>query len=112
MKRRYSKKPTKQKEIALDRIMTLFDEARQMFKKDKELANRYVNMARELSMKYKVPIPSRLKKQFCKHCKHFLFPPINCRVRLQKSKVVYSCLDCKHYMRFPYIREKKARKKK
>lgn len=112
MKHKYQRKPQKHKEIALIRIKTLFKQARYIFKKDKALANRYVKLARELSMKYKVPLPSNLKRQFCKHCHHFLMPSVNCRIRLQKTKVVYYCLDCKHYMRFPYLREKKAKRKK
>ena len=111
MKRKYSKKPAKQKEIALDRIKTLFKEAKAVFKKDSRLANRYVKLARELSMKYKVSIPSNLKRQFCKHCYHYLMPSVNLRVRTREGKVVYYCMDCKKYMRFPYLREKKAKKK-
>ena len=109
MKRRYSKKPEKQKEIALDRIKTLFREAKTVFKKDPKLANRYVKLARELSMKYKVAIPPNLKRRFCKHCYHYLVPSVNLRVRTRNGKVVYYCLDCKHYMRFPYLREKKSK---
>ena len=109
MKKRYSSKSKKSKEIALDRIKTLFKQAGSVFKKDKALANRYVKLARELSMKYKVRIPSNLKRQFCKHCYHYLMPPINLRVRTRQGKVVYYCLDCKKYMRFPYLREKKAK---
>jgi ribonuclease P protein subunit RPR2 len=99
-----------QKEIALDRIKTLFKEAKDVFSKDKALANRYVKLARELGMKYKVRIPSNLKRRFCKHCYHYLMPGVNLRVRTREGKVVYYCLDCKKYSRFPYLREKKAKK--
>jgi ribonuclease P protein subunit RPR2 len=107
MKRKYSKKPLKQKQIALERIQILFEQAGKRFKKDPFLSNRYVSLARKIAMKYKVKIPSELKKQFCKHCYKYLVPSVNCRVRLQKGKVVYYCLNCKKYMRFPY-RKKKA----
>lgn len=112
MKRRYKKKPKKQREIALERIRTLFRQAMEMFKKDPNLSDRYVYLARKIAMKYKVRIPSELKKRFCKHCYRYLVPSVNCRVRLQKGKVVYYCLHCKKHMRFPYIREKKAKRKK
>ena len=107
IKRRYQKKAQENKEIALERIKTLFKEARAVFKKDPRLANRYVRLARELSMKYKVPIPANLKRKFCKHCYHYLMPSVNLRVRTRQGKTVYYCMDCKKYMRFPYKREKK-----
>ena len=111
-KRKYSKKPAKQKEIARERIKILFKQAKSVFKKDKKLANRYVKLARELAMKFKIRIPSELKRQFCKHCYSYLMPSKNVRVRTRKGKVVYYCLECKKYMRFPYLREKKAKRKK
>lgn len=108
--RKYNQKSAGQREIALERIKTLFKEAREVFKKDKNLANRYVELARKIAMKYKVRIPSELQKQFCKHCYKFLMPDVNCRIRLKDGKVVYYCLECKKYMRFPYTKEKKAKK--
>jgi len=111
MKKRHQKKPQKQKEIALERIKTLFKQAKEIFKKDKSLANRYVKLARELSMKYKVPIPKPLKRRFCKHCYSYLMPSINIRIRTRQGKVVYYCLECKKYMRFPYLREKNTTSK-
>jgi len=111
MGRSYRKKPRKEKKIAFERIKVLFEQAKLIFKKDKALANRYVKLARELSMKYKVKIPNNLKRQFCKHCHSYLMPSVNVRIRTRNGKVVYYCMECKRYMRFPYIREKKARKK-
>jgi ribonuclease P protein subunit RPR2 len=108
--RNYKEKSSGQKKIALERIETLFGEASDVFKKNKILADRYVELARKIAMKYKVRIPSRLQKQFCKHCYKFLMPNVNCRVRIKKGKVVYYCLECKKYMRFPYNKEKKKQK--
>lgn len=102
MKKDYRKKPSSHLKIAKERIDTLFKEAALMFKKDPKLSNRYVQLARKISMKYKVKIPPNLKKRFCKHCYAYLVPSKNCRVRLTKHKLVYYCLNCKKYMRFPY----------
>ncbi len=110
MKRKYSKKPRKQKELVLERIKILFKEAKTAFKKDPKLSNRYVKLARELAMKYKVRMPRELKRRFCKHCYSYLVPSINVRIRTRNGKVVYYCLNCKKYMRFPYLKEKKAKK--
>ena len=107
--RSYNKKSKEHKEIARERIKILFKQAKEIFKKDKKLANRYVNLARELAMKFKIRIPPELKRRFCKHCYSYLMPSINVRVRTREGKVVYSCLECKKFMRFPYIREQKAK---
>jgi ribonuclease P protein subunit RPR2 len=104
-------KGKKQEEIVISRIRKLFEEAENIFKEDKKLANRYVSLARKLSMKYKVKIPTELKRRFCKNCYSYLKPGVNCRVRLRNKKVVYYCLECKHYMRFPYIKEIKLKRK-
>ncbi|MEM2121494.1 MAG: ribonuclease P protein component 4 [Candidatus Woesearchaeota archaeon] len=107
---RKKNKTKKQKEIVLSRINRLFEEAENIFKEDKNLAKRYVYIARRLSMKYKVKIPRELKRRFCKNCYSYLKPGINCRVRLGDKRVIYYCLECKHYMRFPYIREIKLKR--
>jgi len=99
------------KKIAKQRIRILFEQAEKVFKKDPKLADRYVAIARRIAMKARVRIPKELKRRFCKHCYAYLVPGVNCRVRLVGQKVVYYCFKCKKYMRFPYIKEKKERKK-
>lgn len=106
MKRKYKGKPKIQKDIAKERIKILFEQARIVFKEDPKLSNRYVHIARKLAMKYKVRIPSELKRKFCKHCYSYLKPPYNARVRLHKGKIIYSCYNCKKFMRFPYKKKK------
>src|SRR3989344_2533937 len=106
MKRKHHKKPSSYLSIARERIDILFKEASLMFNKDPKLSNRYVQLARKIAMKYKVKIPSKLKKRFCRHCHAYLVPSKNCRVRLTKHKLVYYCLNCKKYMRFPYKKER------
>ena len=102
MKRRHKRKPKQQRDIAKDRIIELFSQAELRFKKNPELSDRYIEIARKISMKYKVKIPRELKKRFCKHCYKYLVPGTNSRVRLTKSKLVYYCNSCKKYMRYPY----------
>ncbi|MBW2991925.1 ribonuclease P [Candidatus Woesearchaeota archaeon] len=112
MKRKHVKKPLEQRRIALQRIKTLFNEARSAFKNEPKLSDRYVELARKIAMKSKVRIPRHLKRQFCKHCHSFLIPSKNCTVRLQKSRVIYTCHNCNKIMRFSYLREQKQRRKK
>ena len=100
MKRKYSKKPAEQRQIAEERIIELFRQADIMFSRNKTLADRYVALARRISQKYKVKIPRELKRKFCKHCHSYLKPGVNCRVRIAKGRVVYYCLNCRKFMRF------------
>ena len=99
------------KKIALERINILFREADDIFNKNPELANRYIKLARKITMSVNLKIPSNLKRRFCKHCYCFLKPGKNCRVRTHKGKVVYYCFNCKKYMRFPYLKEKRKKYK-
>ena len=112
MKSLASKKPEGQRKIALERIEELFSNADAEFSTDPLISNKYVALARKISMKYKMRIPPALKRRFCKHCHSYLKQGKNCRVRVSDGKVVYYCLECKKFMRFPYVREQKAKRKK
>jgi ribonuclease P protein subunit RPR2 len=102
MKQGYSKKPNKLKEIAEKRITELFRQADLRFDRYPAFSDRYVQLARKISMKYKIKLPKEFKRRICKHCLKYLVPGNNCRVRLTEHKVVYTCLNCNNYMRFPY----------
>ncbi|MBT7368305.1 ribonuclease P [Candidatus Woesearchaeota archaeon] len=101
MKRSYKKKPAMWREIAKDRINGLFVLADEIYKESPKLSNRYVEIARNIGMKFKVRISKELKRRYCKHCNTYLVPGSNCRVRNTNSKIVYSCFSCKKFMRFP-----------
>lgn len=85
------------REIAIQRIGTLFEMAKERTevadKRSKELAKRYVKLAKSLSTHYKVKLPPKVKNAICKKCANVLIPGLNCKVRLASSKkyVVYAC---------------------
>ena len=102
MKRRSSQDKKQQKTIALERIHRLFELAENYALKNRmPLADRYVTIARNISMKYLVPIPKEYKRRFCKHCYKYLLPGVNARVRIHKGKIVTSCVRCKNMTRMP-----------
>lgn len=103
---------SKQKIIARERIKNLISLAEKAFSKNPRVSDHYVELARKIAMKARVRIPSDIKKRFCKHCYKFLQPGVNCRVRTRNNKLIYYCLNCKEYMRFPFLKEKKLRKTK
>jgi len=111
-KKRHRSKAMHQKKIALEHVREYLKQADVVFHENKARANRYVAMARKVAMKFKLKLPSALKKRFCKNCYHFLKPGENVRIRLTKQKMVYYCLDCKHFMRFPYKGRRKLKNAK
>lgn len=95
-----------QKKIAKERISILFAQAAKMYHKDPLLSNRYVTLARKISMKLRMRIAPEYKKQFCKHCYSFLMPGKNSRTRINSGKVIILCLECNKFMRTPLKKQK------
>ncbi|MCW4002158.1 MAG: ribonuclease P [Candidatus Bathyarchaeota archaeon] len=92
------------KQTALQRIHTLFRLAREVFREDPELANRYVKIARKIAMGTKLRLPREYRRLVCKHCKSFILPGVNCRVRIQSRRephLVMTCLNCGRHSRMP-----------
>lgn len=86
--------------IAEERIQRLFELADQRLSEGREdsveLADRYVNLARKIGMKYNVSIRPELRKRYCHNCFSFLKPGFNCRIRVssKNSSVNYHCKVC------------------
>lgn len=94
-------KKDKQNNIAKERVNILFQQAQDVFAKDKTLANRYVHLARKIGMKVKLKLPRELKRRYCKFCYSYLQPGVNSRSRIRSGKVIISCLECKKFTRIP-----------
>ena len=101
MVKKYKNK-AKEKKIAKGKIEDLFKQAKAAFKDNHTLSHNLIRKARNMAMKHKIRLPSAQKRKFCKHCYKFLMPSVNCRVRVQRGKVVYYCLECKKFTRLPY----------
>jgi len=101
------------KRIAMQRVQILFRLARETFQEDTSLAQRYVDMARKIAMAAKIHLPKEYRRQVCKHCKSFILPGANCRVRvkqLREPHLVITCLNCGKQMRIP-LKKKKEKSK-
>jgi ribonuclease P protein subunit RPR2 len=99
-RRRISK--TEQKKVANRRIIRLFEIAKEnALSGELKLSDRYVELARKISMKNLTPIPKKYKRRFCKHCYHYLLPTKTCRVRINRGKVIVFCNNCRKYNRIP-----------
>jgi len=92
------------KRIAMQRIQTLFHLAKETFDENPHLAQCYVDTARKIAMAAKVRLPRKYKRQICKHCKSFILPGVNCRVRVRQRRephVVITCFNCGRQTRLP-----------
>jgi len=79
-----------QKETARERVDELFTQA----SKSPKYAKRYVSLARRMSARYRVRIPKKWRRRFCKACNTFLTPGKNCTVRKRNLRIVITCLEC------------------
>ena len=104
---------TETRQIASRRIQTLFNLAREIAHDDLVLAQHYVDTARKIAMAAKIRLPSRYRRQVCKHCKGFMLPGVSCRVRLKQRRephVVITCLRCGEQTRIPLAKRKEKLK--
>jgi ribonuclease P protein subunit RPR2 len=95
------------KKIANTRIQYLFGRAEEIFPDNKFLANRYVYLARKYAQRAKTRIPKKWKKRICHTCKSFLYPGLNCRIRLHSigkrgkgSHISLTCFECNKTTRY------------
>jgi len=102
-----------ERDIAKQRIEYLLNLARTIFDKDRELAQRYTEIALNISRRMRVRLPLTHKLFICKKCKKLLVPGVNCRVRIRQRRephIVITCLECKHVMRRPIRKGKRISK--
>ena len=89
-------------DLAGQRIERLFKLATEAYAERPDLADRYVDIARRISMRHRVSIPRELKRNICKQCYAYLQPGSNARVRADGRNVVITCLKCGGIRRYPY----------
>lgn len=94
--------------IAKERMDLLVEQADQAaLSGQMELADRYIDMARRVGMRYNVRFRSDQRVKFCKACYRYLLPGSTSRTRLNRGRKVTTCLRCGHVMRRP-LQERKA----
>ncbi len=101
---------TSTKQIALERVHTLFQLAQKVMHDDPERAQHYVRVARRIAMKTKLRLPEDYRRLICRKCKSFILPGVNCRIRIQQRRephMVITCLNCGEHTRIPLKGEEK-----
>ena len=89
--------PSNIKQIARQRILILFEQAKKVYKTNPKLAMQYVDSARKIAMAAKTRLPIEFKSGTCKKCNSLFVHGVNCRVRIKQKRephVVVTCLNC------------------
>ncbi len=82
--------------IAKERIGILISSATEAQESgEQELAKKYIKMARQISLHYKIK-DERLKKLACKDCNTLLIPGKTCKVIVVSAgkAIIYRCSTC------------------
>ncbi len=88
--------------IARERIELLMEQADSAALAGKmDMADRYVDMARRIGMRYNVRFSPAHRRRFCRACYRYLLPGSTSRTRMSRGRVVTTCLRCGHIMRRP-----------
>ena len=89
------------KQIAVQRIQILFHNALSNAKHNPRLAERQAEMAKKISMKFKIKMPFEVSSSFCKKCKQFIAPGIASKIRLgsKPKSIRITCSYCNHTYR-------------
>jgi len=95
------KKSFRYLKIAKERIEILFNLAEKEFRKHPKRSRRYIELAREIGLRYNMRLTKEQKKRFCKNCNSLLVPGLSSKVRLNKKIVTIKCLNCNKIYRYP-----------
>jgi ribonuclease P protein subunit RPR2 len=91
-----------EKRMAVGRIGHLLDEARgEALGPDADLADRHAGAARRIAMRYQVRGLDRLTAEVCRGCGAYRVAGRTSRTRVQRGRVVTTCLACGRVRRRP-----------
>jgi len=102
------------RQLALQRIHSLFRLAKRSIREEPQLAQRYAEIARKIAMRSRLRLPKEYRRMICRHCKSFIYPGVNCRVRVQQKRephMVITCLVCGKITRIP-LKSRSPKKEK
>ena len=89
------------KQIAMKRMNILFNNAFVNAKDNPGLAQKQAEIAKKISMKFKIIMPFEIRSCFCKKCKKFIAPGIASKIRLgsKPKSIRITCSYCNHTYR-------------
>ncbi len=112
MRGRIRRSRQRSRRVARERIVWLLTLADVVAPERPDLARRYGELARRISMRARVRIPREWRWRYCRRCKSFLIPGVNATVRIRPRRMphlVVHCRECGAVTRRPYLREKRLK---
>ena len=95
--------------VARERIADLFALAeREARNGNGTLADRYVQLARRIGMRYNVRLLPEFSELYCRGCSSFWVEGTSVHTRLRSGRRVRTCLRCGRERRVPYRRGRSA----
>lgn len=95
-------------EIAGERMELLMREAERAALSGRlERADRYVELARLVGMRYNLRVPVVHRRRICTSCYRYLLPGVTSRTRLKRGRSVTTCMRCGHVTRIPLAPRKR-----
>ncbi len=100
------------RDLAIQRMRILFRLGVEAVRQGEfDLAKRYGELIRAISMKSRVRIPRSIKRWICKNCHVIMVPGINARIRTRREgktlRVVTTCLVCGWIHRYEFVKRRK-----
>ncbi len=90
------------RDLVLERMKILIQNALSNARKNPELAERQAHLAKRLGTKHRIRMPYELRMNFCKKCKKFIVPGYTARIRIGRSNIKsvrITCGFCNHTYR-------------
>ena len=88
--------------IAKERVEKLFSLAEKAaIDSDMEHANRYIEMAWKIKLKFRLRLSKEQKRLFCKKCLSFLADGKTGSYRTENKQLVIRCNNCENVTRIP-----------
>jgi len=90
------------KQIAMERIILLINNALHEAKSNNDLADNQAKLAKKIAMRMRLRLPYEFRQLYCKRCKQFILPGKSSRIRTGGSKlkaIRITCLECGHIYR-------------
>ena len=85
----------------MKRMEILFNNALSNAQTNPGLSQRQAEIAKKISLKFKIKMPFEINSSFCKKCKKFIAPGIASRIRLgsKPKSIRITCSYCNHTYR-------------
>jgi len=94
------KKRKRQKEIALQSVMDLWNEAIKIASENPDRARHYVKQIKAIKKHVKISLPTEIRRGYCKKCYlPFIYGKTAIK-RVRKGIIVIVCLACGNKRRF------------